>query len=382
MRRFRRRSRLDVDVARVGVGDREDGGAEHGDGRPRCPQGAAAAALEQHPAGDPDRGEDHQGQRCGHQVAVDHAEAARGDQQERHDAGDQQCQRDLRTGAGEPEGERNAGDGDEQHGPLQQQVEVVERAPGQVRELRAPAELLGGRGRVVQRVQRVAGHDQIGERPDHRCDGGLRGADGALAPGGVPAGPQPVQAGQQPRLGAQQAGGGDQPPDRAAAPRPALFEHRAPDQQREVSRVQIAARRQVREVQAGDQEGGGRQAHQRVKALLAERVDAGDRDDEAGDADADQHLVGGLPERDQQDAERQPQRMLSRDPVVVETRQHAVPDLAAPDQGPLRVERGRDGIGRVPGRSPEAQQRQGRELGPAERQGRGQGRRGYQRDSA
>ena len=199
-----------------------------------------------------------------------HREVARQDREpeharadERHDAADQQRARDqqpppaevppreVRADRGEQRDRRAHGGADERH-----------ERPGHVLDPAHAPEILGERARGLDRVDRVAGDDQVRERPDDRRDEDDRQVTQAPLP-------QPPEAREHPRLGAQQAGEDEQDGHAAAV---LGGEHARPDDEREERRVHVAARGVEQERGArGDEQRRQRAApapeHRRAQAV-------------------------------------------------------------------------------------------------------------------
>ena len=137
------------------------------------------------------------------------------------------------------------------------------------RALAAP-ELLGEVARVGQRVQRVAGDDEVGAGPDDRAD---RGERGVAATRSRPASPASATHSQyRPAIshasGRSSAGDAEQE-RRPAVPRrgAARLEHRRPDDERHVGDVDVAARGVEREVEARADQRAGDEADERRERL-------------------------------------------------------------------------------------------------------------------
>ncbi len=150
--------------------------------------------------------------------------------------------------------------------------------------------------------------------------------------------PQPVDARQQPRLGAHEPRGGEQPhDDHGMAARPAQLDHRRPHDDGEVRDVDVAARREEREVEARHEQRRGRRADERREGGLAERVDGGDERQEREHAEGDHDAVRAVAERRQQRAEGDRQRVLGRRAVGGEGERVQADELAPPQQRVVRV---------------------------------------------
>ena len=112
--------------------------------------------------------------------------------------------------------------------------------------------------RAGQRVQRVAGEQEVVQRPQQRAARGERDERGGVAPAvlrrGLRAGPppqprpqQPREVGgrEQPRLGAQQAGQREQREHRAAASAAARLDEQRAEDEHEERDVDVGARAEV-----------------------------------------------------------------------------------------------------------------------------------------
>src|SRR5215218_7218633 len=280
---------LEIEGVEVDLRGGEEHAVHHDQRRAHRPPRAQLESRAQHrPAAERHRREHHHHQRRHEQIAVDHRQPGQADQHERAHADDEHRDRHADATRDEHDREQQA-----EHAGVEDRhlVEALEELDGGGRDLRQSAlaaELLGQAARVREREQRVAGDDEVGERPDDRADRGEHRVAHALRPARGQEAPQPVQAAEQPRLGAQQPGAGEQEEDgRAAAP-----------------------------------------------ALGLER---GGEDDERRQRGADHDPVGVVAHQREQRPERDRERVLGRRAVGVEARQRPLQRLAAPQQRVVRV---------------------------------------------
>ncbi len=347
---------LAVDVARAEVQERVDGTAEDHRQRaehPRPPQAVARGQTLE--ARRRERREQHQGDGGDREVAADHREAAQRDGEEQRDAPDEQRRRHEDLLARHPPRERDPGEAEHEHRRLREVREVAQRHPRQLVDRLAAPELRRRLGRVVQRVHRVTGDDQVADRPDHRRDGDDRARPDPHGERPAPDDPQRVQPRQHPRLRAHEPGQRQQHPHHTAAARSRHLERRRPDHESHVGDVDVPARGQKREVQPAGEQQRRDDADDGPEDLLAERVHPRHQPDEGQHADREQHAVAAFADRRQRDAQGDPQRVLRRRAVRVEGRQPAVEDLPSPQQ---RVERV---VVRIRREGEEARQRGGRQ---------------------
>ena len=175
----------------------------------RRPTPCGRGPASDRPAAERERGEQRQRERRDHQVAVDHGEAADREREERRDP---EQRTGSSAGSAAPAGGRARTpatmprDAGRQHRRLGQVVHEVRRAaPGSWLDRHPPPERERRAGRVVRRVQRVAGDEPVRAGPDQRARRGprrprLTARQPLLRPHQV----KRVGAAQQPRLGPQQ----------------------------------------------------------------------------------------------------------------------------------------------------------------------------------
>ena len=254
-------------------GSEHDEQHERRDAEPRPRPAVAVAAREARPperAGAAEDREDRGGQQ---QVAAEDRQAGRGEHAEgrdRDDAGRRAEQR--RAGAGSASASRPPpaapnSTGSRRISPSRRgAVSGTSPSPVIARErLRVVA-------RAEQRVQRVAGHREVRQRPQHRRGDGERDEPRIAR---ARRAPQPGEVGdrEQPRLRAQQPRDREQGEHRRARARaPRLDEQRA-EHERHVRDVDVRAGAEVEHRAPGQDDRGGERAGRRVEPLRAEAVD-------------------------------------------------------------------------------------------------------------
>ena len=204
---------------------------------------------------------------------------------------------------------------------------------GQLLDRHAPAERERRAGRVVRRVQRVAGHEPVRSGPDRPARPAPtrpRPAAGDAARRTAGKARKRRSAARPPAAAARRRRAARRPRSRAAASRP-----RAPPPTRSApgtGRRCSRARRGTRS--PGARAAAARRSSPTTSPKIAVReAEAADHErDEPGDADADDGAAAVLAERGQHGRQRDPQRVLGGRAVGVEARQLAV--AAAPGPRP------------------------------------------------
>ena len=218
------------------------------------------------------------------------------------------------------------------HGELRQLDEERPRRGRHRANALVAAQLVGQLARPGEREQRIARDEEVRQRPHHGT-GRRHGREGDPAsPARVPARPEDVQAREDPRLRAQHRREHEEEEHRVAASRPAQLQHRGPDDERQVAGIDVAARREEREVEAGDHQRGRDRSDQRRERGLAELVEAEDERDERRDGQRDEEPIRPVPGEREDRPDRDGQRVLGRRAVGLERERLEAEQLAAPDQ--------------------------------------------------
>ena len=234
---------------------------------------------------------------------------------------------------GEPEPDR-----DPDHERLAQRVAEVLRRPVRPGErVAAAVDGLGQRGRAVQRVQRVAGHEPVHERPQQRGGRGQRRVQRALAVRGPAPHVERVEPGQRPRLRPHQPGHREQHEHRGPAFRaPRLEQHRPHDQHRErgvlVAEQGVALERRPRQHHERRDD-----ADRRREQLRPEPVGEPDEHAEAEQDRPHHDRVAVRPERHRHERDQRLERVRRRRVRAGVVRRQPLRDVARPHERVARV---------------------------------------------
>ena len=153
-------------VERHAPGEHEDG--EHRDPDrhpPRCP------ALDERPPAERDRDAQRQQQRRDRQVARDHREPGRGDDQEGQQPEAAERERQRRAAAQDEDAEQQPEPADADRDDAVVAARVLRDQRDRLEQPAVAPELARHLARRGQRVQRLAGHDQVARHPDDRRGG-------------------------------------------------------------------------------------------------------------------------------------------------------------------------------------------------------------------
>ena len=198
-------------------------------------------------------------------------------------------------------------------------------------------ELAGDLARRRERVERLAGHDQVARHPDHRRGGDeQRVADELRARRGRRE-VEPVDARQQPRLRPQQPGEREQREHGPAAARPAQLQQRRAEHHQVERQVEHRPQREQLHVRARDHHGERDQRDQPAEQPLREQVDDGVEAEQPEQRREHEDPVARRPERRQRPRHERRERMRRRRAEDVVVGQVAVAQLLAPDERVVRV---------------------------------------------
>ena len=194
--------RRSADPVGLRGGEDREGDEHHGaDDRPAGAPGWSCGSVA--PAEHARAGEDREQRGGEQQVAAEDRQARRREHAERADADESRRDRQRRLAAHEGEDEEAAGGRAEQAGLAQDLAEPSRHGQGHVVEAGDALEVLRVALGVDERVQRVAGEDQVVDHPDHGRRGGVRDQARVAFPGGV-------DDREAPRLGSEEAGEAEQ----------------------------------------------------------------------------------------------------------------------------------------------------------------------------
>ncbi len=256
---------------RVTWGGMKTSEADEGDGPEPGPSSAPRMpARELRPAEGARSAEDREDGGRPEQVATEDRQAGRGEDAEGDDRDHpgHGAQSDARSQ--ERERQHPAARGAEEHGLSEDLAQPARHGARDLVEAGDALQALRGVARAGERVQRVAGDDEVAECPQQRRGGGERPQPGVAHA----ADPQPDEVGarEQPRLGPDEAGEAEQRQDgRARAAVPGLDEEGAEDEG-QVRNVDVGARAEVEHGTAREDDRRRQRAGGAVDPLLAEAV--------------------------------------------------------------------------------------------------------------
>ena len=323
-----------VSEPRVIVRERRHAPAEqqHRDDRDPDRDAPRRALVDQRPAAERDRDAEREQQRRDRHVARDHRQPGGGDDQERRGAERAERERQRRAAAQDVDGEQEAEpadpDGDDAVAPPGVLGDVLDR----VEHAAVAPELARHLARRRERVQRLAGHDQVPRHPDQRCgDDEQRVAD-QHRPRRHRREVEPVDAAEQPRLGSEQPGERQHEQHRPAAARAAQLEQRRAEHHQVERQVEHRPQREQLDVGAGEHHRDRDQRDQPAEQPLGEHERHDVEREQPEQRREHEDAVARGAERGHRPPDQRGERVRRRRAEHVVVRQLPVAELLAPHE--------------------------------------------------